>query len=161
MRKLTLAAVAALSLSLTACVQDSQPTTSNAGGTPAGAASIAFPTQAELASASRVTAVAARGPLGNLSTVTMDPRCGFLPDGGTSAPRSVETSTGGRVAIGFHLDGQRCSRDGTDRRVPYVFANEGYRLDDRWFFTGATTGGTNYRCVVSITTNAGVCQTAG
>lgn len=84
----------------------------------------------------------------------MEPNCGFLPSGFDGSPRSVDATGGGRVAIGFHLNGQRCSREATDFRrgggsTPYAFVTEAFVLPSVWVFDATTVAGANLRCVVA------------
>lgn len=139
--------------------QDSNsPATGSPSGTPS-SGQLAVPSAGELANAQRVTVFSGRGTaLGNLSVVTVEPNCGFLPTGFDSAPRSVEVAGGGRVAIGFHLNSQRCSRTATDRSIPYAFTTEAFVLPNVWVFDATTVAGANLRCVVARTSFAGNCS---
>jgi hypothetical protein len=70
----------------------------------------------------------------------------------------VEATGGGLIAIGFHLNSQRCSREATDRGIPYAFVTEAFVLPSLWVFDATTVGGAKLRCVVARTTFAGKCS---
>ena len=157
MRKSLIASTAVAMLALVACADNSQaPTSGGIGGnTPATAVAspaIAFPTQEQLASATKVTKgnFTANGPLGRLHPIQIDPRCLALSDGYSRRARAVmNTSTSSLVAIGFHRADSTCGREHTDGLVPYVFVEEAYRLDNRWYFIAKNTGGNRVDCSVS------------
>jgi hypothetical protein len=163
MRKILPTFAAVAMLALLACADTSQaPTSGGIGGstptTVVASPAIAFPTQEQLASASAIITrgefkgdyLTANHPV-RLRIAFRDPRCLFMWDGGSNRPRTViNKSTGSPVvAIGFHSANWTCGREYTDELVPYVFVEEAYRLDNRWYFIAKNTGGNRVDCSVS------------